>query len=60
MTSLTTLFVVGPEEYVEFSESMGSKAFLEHIWDRKTSPLTRAGEYTHAGCRLPADALQIH
>ncbi|KAK0520340.1 hypothetical protein OC835_007241 [Tilletia horrida] len=39
--SLTTFFVVGPEEYVEFAESMGSKAFLQHIWDNSVTPLTR-------------------
>lgn len=44
MTTLTTLFVVGPEEYVEFNESMGSKAFLEHVWDQRTTPLKEDGE----------------
>lgn len=44
MTTLTTLFVVGPEEYVEFNESMGSKAFLEHVWDQRTTPLKADGE----------------
>ncbi|SPO21614.1 uncharacterized protein UTRI_01098_B [Ustilago trichophora] len=39
MTSLTTLFVVGPNEYVEFNESWGSKAFLHHIWDQSQTPL---------------------
>lgn len=50
MTSLTTLFVVGPEEYVEFNESMGSKAFLEHVWDESVSPLQRKGEWVTARC----------
>lgn len=44
MTSLTTLFNVGPEEYVEFNESLGSKAFLEHVWDQETTPLKQGGE----------------
>lgn len=44
MSSLTTLFVVGPEEYVEFNESLGSKAFLEHVWDESTTPLKEGGE----------------
>ncbi|KAL9938930.1 hypothetical protein V8E36_001743 [Tilletia maclaganii] len=39
--SLTTFFVVGPEEYVEFAESMGSKAFLQHIWDNAVTPLSQ-------------------
>lgn len=58
MTSLTTLFVVGPEEYVEFNESMGSKAFLEHIWDQSRSPLKQedtsaSGTQLHsAGARI--------
>ncbi|SPO22420.1 uncharacterized protein UTRI_01098 [Ustilago trichophora] len=39
MASLTTLFVVGPNEYVEFNESWGSKAFLHHIWDQSQTPL---------------------
>lgn len=43
MSSLTTLLLVGPEEYVEFKESMGSKAFLEHIWDQTKSPLKPEG-----------------
>ncbi|KAE8225151.1 hypothetical protein CF319_g2059 [Tilletia indica] len=38
--SLTTFFVVGPEEYVEFAESMGSKAFLQHIWDNSVTPIS--------------------
>lgn len=45
MSSLTTMLVVGPEEYVEFNESMGSKAFLEHVWDQRSTPLKSAGAY---------------
>ncbi|CAO1615023.1 unnamed protein product [Parajaminaea phylloscopi] len=56
MTSLTTLFVVGPEEYVEFNESLGSKAFLEHVWDQSVTPLKEgdmADSHLHsAGARI--------
>ncbi|PWN94354.1 hypothetical protein FA10DRAFT_277916 [Acaromyces ingoldii] len=61
MTTLTTLFVVGPEEYVEFNESMGSKAFLEHVWDQRTTPLkadetSASGTHLHtAGARISPD-----
>jgi hypothetical protein len=61
MTSLTTLFVVGVEEYVEFNESMGSKAFVEHIWDQSKSPLkledtSASGSQLHsAGARISSD-----
>ncbi|PWN35717.1 uncharacterized protein FA14DRAFT_172328 [Meira miltonrushii] len=61
MTSLTTLFVVGVEEYVEFNESMGSKAFVEHIWDQSKTPLkledtSASGSQLHsAGARISSD-----
>lgn len=61
MTSLTTLFVVGKEEYVEFNESMGSKAFVEHIWDQSKTPLkledtSANGSQLHsAGARISSD-----
>lgn len=58
MTSLTTLFVVGPEEYVEFNESMGSKAFLEHVWDEQTTPL-KPGETSLAGSQLHSAGARI-
>lgn len=48
MSSLTTLFNVGAEEYVEFNESLGSKAFLEHVWDQETTPLKQGGELAPA------------
>lgn len=51
MTGLTTLFAVGPEEYVEFHESLGSKAFLEHVWDQSTTPLSQQGESWCTRCR---------
>ncbi|PWN95940.1 hypothetical protein FA09DRAFT_331866 [Tilletiopsis washingtonensis] len=68
MTSLTTLFVVGPEEYVEFNESMGSKAFLEHVWDESATPLDRKGECcdlrrrtTHSYCAdTSAAGVRLH
>lgn len=46
MTSMTTLFHVGPgpEEFVEFNESFGSRAFLEHIWNEQVTPLKQSGE----------------
>ena len=46
MTSMTTLFHVGPgpEEFVEFNESYGSKAFLEHVWNEQATPLKQSGE----------------
>lgn len=56
MSSLTTLFVVGPEEYVEFNESLGSKAFLEHVWDESVTPLkdgeTADSRLRSAGARI--------
>ncbi|PWN53539.1 hypothetical protein IE53DRAFT_154128 [Violaceomyces palustris] len=56
MTSLTTLFIVGKDEYVEFNETMGSKAFLQHIWDESQTPLQAndlAGSKLHnAGARI--------
>lgn len=47
MTSMTTLFHVGPgpEEFVEFNESFGSKAFLEHVWNSQETPLKQSGEF---------------
>ncbi|KDN36786.1 hypothetical protein K437DRAFT_296716 [Tilletiaria anomala UBC 951] len=41
MTSMTTLFHVGPgpEEFVEFNESFGSKAFLQHVWNSHVTPI---------------------
>ncbi|CAO1633264.1 unnamed protein product [Sympodiomycopsis kandeliae] len=59
MSSLTTLFVVGPEEYVEFNESLGSKAFLEHVWDESTTPLkegeTSDSRLRSAGARVSSN-----
>ncbi|KAN0060960.1 hypothetical protein ACQY0O_006694 [Thecaphora frezii] len=56
MTSLTTMFIVGKDEYVEFNESMGSKAFLEHIWDQTQTPLDSrdvdTGHLHSAGARI--------
>lgn len=45
MASMTTLFHVGPgpDEFVEFHESFGSKAFLQHVWDEQNAPLTHTG-----------------
>ncbi|CAO1636738.1 unnamed protein product [Jaminaea pallidilutea] len=67
MTGLTTLFAVGPEEYVEFHESLGSKVFLEHVWDQSTTPLsqqdTAASRLHSAGARLtsspPPDRIEF-
>lgn len=46
MTSMTTLFHVGPgpEEFVEFNESWGSKAFLAHVWNAQVTPFKEGGE----------------
>lgn len=56
MASLTTLFVVGPNEYVEFNETWGSKAFLHHIWDQAQTPLQQhdvaPGQLHSAGARI--------
>ncbi|PWN43015.1 hypothetical protein IE81DRAFT_108776 [Ceraceosorus guamensis] len=59
MTSLTTMFVVGPEEYVEFNETMGSKAFLEHVWDQSQTPL-RHEDTSASGTHLHGTGARIH
>ncbi|EPQ28345.1 uncharacterized protein PFL1_04172 [Pseudozyma flocculosa PF-1] len=50
------MFIVGKDEYVEFNESMGSKAFLEHIWDQSQTPLesrdVSAGHLHSTGARI--------
>jgi len=59
MSHLTTLFVVGPDEYVEFNESLGSKAMLQHVWDEQTTPLNKEGELQSAELKVSLEYAEM-
>jgi hypothetical protein len=44
MSSLSTYFLVGKDQYVRFEEHFGSKDFVSHVWSTADTPFVDGGE----------------